>query len=262
LAESSDSADRYPAAGKIANKRKADCFLEEPLKVWVPKDVFEGSDAEWASLKVGDTLRVEAEDDGDARGNWKATEAVLVVKPSEARKGGGAASQAADAAYNDAAQKVEKVLAANLKGKGWVSIGRIGGWFNSTEEVKTALVIVKQRHRQLKNFALASPLVVVKLDGGDFQISLEGEATASRTEAEKDALALESTKARAAAMGADIKTEDETPEVGGGRRRGLKGHARLRGRVSWHAPMFYLCKIVACLRRYAWAISDLAIGFL
>ena len=175
--------------------------------------MFEGSDTEWAALKVGHTLRVEAEDDGDERGNWKATEAALVKRPSEGRKGGEDAAQAADAAYADAALKVEKVLAANLKGKGWVSLGSIGGWFNSTEEVRSALMVVKQRHRQLKNFALANPLIVVKQDGGDFQLALEGEASASRTAAEKDALALESKKARAAAMGTDIKTEDETPQV-------------------------------------------------
>ena len=49
-------------------------------------DVFEGSAETWAKLKVGDVLRVEAEDNkytNDLRNEnvpWKATEAILVSK--------------------------------------------------------------------------------------------------------------------------------------------------------------------------------------
>jgi hypothetical protein len=51
-------------------------------------DVFEGSAETWAKLKVGDVLRVEAEDDkytNEFRNEnvpWKATEAILVSKAS------------------------------------------------------------------------------------------------------------------------------------------------------------------------------------
>ena len=51
-------------------------------------DVFEGSAETWAKLKVGDVLRVEAEDNkytNDFRNEnvpWKATEAILVSKAS------------------------------------------------------------------------------------------------------------------------------------------------------------------------------------
>ena len=56
--------------------------------VWVSVDVFEGSDDAWGRLKVGDVLRVEAEEDdykqkgksGLAPCKWKATEAILISK--------------------------------------------------------------------------------------------------------------------------------------------------------------------------------------
>jgi len=57
-------------------------------RVWVSVDVFEGSAETWANLKVGDVLRVEAEDNkytNDFRNEnvpWKATEAILVSKAS------------------------------------------------------------------------------------------------------------------------------------------------------------------------------------
>ena len=55
-------------------------------RVWVSMDVFEGSAETWAKLKVGDVLRVEAEDDkytNEFRNDGvtlKATEAILVSK--------------------------------------------------------------------------------------------------------------------------------------------------------------------------------------
>ena len=197
-------------AGKIARKRHTDCFIEEPLKVCVLKTAFDGSDAEWAALKVGDVLRVEAEEDDDA-GQWKATEAALVKAAAGSKA---TAKQAAtDAVLEDAARKVEEVLAANLKGKGWVSLAAIGGWFNGTQDVKDALSIVKTKHKQLKNFAVASSLVAVKQEGGDFKICLEADLASSRTKAEEE----ESQKARAAVMKSDIKTADETSEEREGR---------------------------------------------
>ena len=56
-------------------------------RVWVSMDVFEGPGDAWGKLKVGDVLRVEAQEDDykykfadkdDRPAPWKATEAVLI----------------------------------------------------------------------------------------------------------------------------------------------------------------------------------------
>ena len=55
-------------------------------RVWVSMDVFEGSGDAWRLLKVGDVLRVEAEEDNykkkgkDEAAPWKANEAILIRK--------------------------------------------------------------------------------------------------------------------------------------------------------------------------------------
>ena len=55
-------------------------------RVWVSMDVFEGSGDAWRQLKVGDVLRVEAEEDNytkrgkDEAAPWKANEAILITK--------------------------------------------------------------------------------------------------------------------------------------------------------------------------------------
>ena len=47
-----------------------------------------------------------------------------------------------------------EVLSQNLRGRGWVSLGSIGGWFNTTPQVKEALAMIKEKHKQVGNFCL------------------------------------------------------------------------------------------------------------
>ena len=75
-------------------------------------DVFEGSAETWAKLKVGDVLRVEAEDDkytNEFRNEnvpWKATEAILVSKASCTSE---AMSRANEVAKTDAVREALKM---------------------------------------------------------------------------------------------------------------------------------------------------------
>jgi hypothetical protein len=81
-------------------------------RVWVSMDVFEGSAETWAKLKVGDVLRVEAEDDkymNEFRNEnvpWKATEAILVSKASCTSE---AMSRANEVAKTDAVREALKM---------------------------------------------------------------------------------------------------------------------------------------------------------
>ena len=247
--------------GTIAKKRKIDCFIDQPMNVWVPKSAFEGDDADWDALKVGDVLRVEAQDDGDASGALKAIEAVLVAakkpatspgKKTEAapqRDAAQAMEEAQRKVFADAERKVGDILVANLQGKGWVSLATIGQWFNEGQDAKDALSVIKTKYKQLKNFAAASSLVAVKQERGDFKIHLQEDleaASASLTDAEKDAADLCSQKARVAAMKADIATGDESPEEREGRVRSFRAMCI----IMELAP-----RILVAVYRKAWQID-------
>ena len=74
------------ATGHAAENVPTNSDMMPKRRVWVSMDVFEGSAETWAKLKVGDVLRVEAEDDkytNEFRNDGvtlKATEAILVSK--------------------------------------------------------------------------------------------------------------------------------------------------------------------------------------
>jgi hypothetical protein len=182
--------------GKIARKRQEDCLIEEPMKLLVPFSVFEGSREEWKQLKKHDVLRVEAE---EVAGTWKSVAAAaLEVKE---KSGQTEFDEAQTIAIAEA--QLAEVLVANLRGKGWVSLGTIGPWFN-VPEVRDALSVVKSKHRQLKNFVVASTLVVVKQEGTDFKIHLAEELSVKQGVADQGA--------KTAALFADVVTSDETAE--------------------------------------------------
>jgi len=177
--------------GAISKKRNVDCFIEHPMSVWVSMDVFEGSDDAWRKLKVGDVLRVEAEEDNYNNGKdeihpWKATEAALVSKSKSDPSSSNASvrlkmrKEAEEMVLADAETMMGEVLSQNLRGRGWVSLGSIGGWFNTTPQVKEALAMIKEKHKQLKNFVASSPLVEMRQDGSEFLIALQEDLTRER----------------------------------------------------------------------------------
>ena len=118
-------------------------------------------------LKVGDTLRVMAEQDFyDENGTWKAIDAVLVSSKAEnspnlpSKKD---IKRAEARVLMDAEGKLGQVLSQNLCGKGWVSLKSIWGWFsNESPEIKEALDIVKTRHLQVRFLSIAhsAPLMM------------------------------------------------------------------------------------------------------
>eukprot|EP00961_Rhodomonas_salina_P298991 3938568-Rhodomonas_salina.1 len=103
---------------------------------FVEMEVFEGSNADWNKLQLGDVLRVTAEKDkgGQANAEWKAKDAVLVSQVSRAVDEKAARKAAETAVLDEAGQILDKCLTQNLKGKGWISLQSIGPWFNGDAE--------------------------------------------------------------------------------------------------------------------------------
>ena len=111
----------------------------------------------------------------------------------------------------DAEEELGRVLSQNLRGKGWVSLKSVGGWFNQPPHVKEALDIVKTKHLRLKDFVASSPLVEMKQENSDFMIALAEDMKrqrAAKEEAERKQREKEENEreARAAAV---IKEAEE-----------------------------------------------------
>mmetsp|Transcript_42628 Transcript_42628/g.106646 ORF Transcript_42628/g.106646 Transcript_42628/m.106646 type:complete len:1080 (-) Transcript_42628:350-3589(-) len=227
------SSEAKQVEGSISRIIKRECFIDKPIPVKIDKDVFEGSDADWKRLGVGCVLRVLAVKDNNA---WSAREAVLVShapnkqaaekdrKLMEAR----IKEDAENKVLQDAEEKVAGVLVRNMKGKGWTSLGTIGGWFNSPPEppeVKEALSIIKTKHKQLKNFVAACPAVAVREADGKFEIMLAEELERESMKLSKGQLAKqqeENWKAKASVKDIELTTEDETSEEREGRARSYR----------------------------------------
>ena len=116
--------------------------------------------ASHCQLKVGDVLRVMAEQDFyDETETWKATEAVLVSSKAEnspnlpSKKD---VKMAEARVLKDAEEKLGQVLSQNLRGNGWVALKSIGGWFNGPPEIRDALDIVKTKHIQVRSLINAN----------------------------------------------------------------------------------------------------------
>ena len=135
--------------------------------VALPTNIFYASHCQ---LKVGDVLRVMAEQDlDDDNGTWKATEAVLVSSKAEnspnlpSKKD---VKMAEARVLMDAEEKLGQVLSQKLRGNGWVALKSIGGWFNGPPEIKEALDIVKTKHIQVRSLSNAptAPRMIRKND--------------------------------------------------------------------------------------------------
>jgi len=120
---------------------------------------------------------------------------------------------------------LDECLTQNLRGKGWISLQTIGPWFTGSTAVKTALQIVKSKHKQLKNFIADNPLVQMKQNGADFLIALAEDLEknqASLSLAEVEIQKMESIRAKSIVHGAEIVTADETKDEREGRARSYR----------------------------------------
>uniref|UniRef100_A0A6U2IQY0 Calmodulin n=3 Tax=Hemiselmis andersenii TaxID=464988 RepID=A0A6U2IQY0_HEMAN len=228
-------AETKTVEGAISRKIKIECWIEKPIPVHIARSAFEGSDDDWNSLGVGSVLRVDAEKED---GKWSAREAVLVRHdPRQQKEAAEKERRAAEArmlenaerqVMQKAEEKVTDVLVRNMRGKGWTSLGTIGGWFNSPPEppeVKEALSIIKTKHKQLKNFVAACPAVAAREADGKFEIMLAEELerqSAKLSSEQKQNQQVAMTKAKHSVAIADVTTSDETIEEREGRARSYR----------------------------------------